>query len=232
MYLLATGGPGRVIDVSPYGIIVRKAPLDGCEQILVLSSLRPRVLYLEHQPKSIGHPLVTNMFATMRQRYLRRNMYKDVEETVRQCTPCTNNHVQERKRVSLIKLFPANEPLEFVAIYILGPLPKTFHGNRFLLVISDRFYKLTRTAAAGHATSPMSFIYERSSETRIYVKIQAKLIMYDLSFHTVQRASHYCSSFSYKFNCKYLHVTHEKSLLRTMVGLPGETIVRQGIPRS
>jgi hypothetical protein len=28
---------------------------------------------------------------------------------------------------------------------ILGPLPKTEHGNRFLLVISDRFSKLTRT---------------------------------------------------------------------------------------
>ena len=28
---------------------------------------------------------------------------------------------------------------------ILGPLPKTDHGNRFLLVITDRFSKLTRT---------------------------------------------------------------------------------------
>ena len=143
--LLATGGPGRVIDVNSYGIIVRKAPLDGCEQILVPRSLRPRVLHLEHYPKSIGHPGVTKMFATMRQRYFWRNMYKDVEETIRQCTPCAKNRVQERKRVSLMKLFPANEPLEFVAIDILGPLPKTAHGNRFLLVISDRFSKLTRT---------------------------------------------------------------------------------------
>jgi transposase InsO family protein len=30
-------------------------------------------------------------------------------------------------------------------MYILGPLPKTEHGNRFLLVISVRFLKLTRT---------------------------------------------------------------------------------------
>jgi hypothetical protein len=44
-----------------------------------------------------------------------------------------------------MNLFPANEPLEFVAIDILGPLTKTVHGNRFLLVISDRFFKLTRT---------------------------------------------------------------------------------------
>jgi transposase InsO family protein len=72
-------------------------------------------------------------------------MYKDVEETVRQCNSCPKNRVQERKRVSLLKLFPATEPLEFVAIDILGPLPKTVHGNRYLLVITDRFSKLTRT---------------------------------------------------------------------------------------
>jgi Integrase zinc binding domain len=85
------------------------------------------------------------MFATMRQRFFWRNMYKDVEDMVRQCTLCAKNRVQERERVSMMKLFPANEPLEFDAIDILGPLPKTVHGNRFLLVISDRFSKLTRT---------------------------------------------------------------------------------------
>jgi hypothetical protein len=38
-----------------------------------------------------------------------------------------------------------SEPLEYVAVDILGPLPKTGHGNRFLLVMTDRFSKLTRT---------------------------------------------------------------------------------------
>jgi hypothetical protein len=28
---------------------------------------------------------------------------------------------------------------------ILGPLPRTKHGNRFLLVIADRYTKVTRT---------------------------------------------------------------------------------------
>jgi hypothetical protein len=41
--------------------------------------------------------------------------------------------------------FPANGPLESVALDILGPLPRTRHGNRFLLVISDRYSKVTKT---------------------------------------------------------------------------------------
>jgi hypothetical protein len=96
--LLATSRPGRVIDVNPYGVIVHKVPLYGCEQILVPSSLFPCVLYLEHRPKSIGHPGVAKMFATMRQRYFWINMYKDVEETVRQCTPARRTGYK-RKRV-------------------------------------------------------------------------------------------------------------------------------------
>jgi hypothetical protein len=46
--LLTTGISGRhpVIDVNDDGISIRKAPLDGCEQILVPMALRPRVIYL------------------------------------------------------------------------------------------------------------------------------------------------------------------------------------------
>jgi transposase InsO family protein len=33
----------------------------------------------------------------------------------------------------------------YVSIDILGPLPKTSHGYRFLLVVTDHFTKLTRT---------------------------------------------------------------------------------------
>jgi transposase InsO family protein len=72
-------------------------------------------------------------------------MASDVAETVRNCATCAKNRIKERTRTSFLKLFPASAPLEFVAIDILGPLPKTGHGNRFLLVITDRFSKLTRT---------------------------------------------------------------------------------------
>ena len=43
-----------------------------------------------------------------------------------------------------LKLFPAKHPLEDVGIDIFGPLPKTSRGNKFLLVMSRRFSKLTQ----------------------------------------------------------------------------------------
>ena len=52
-----------------------------------------------------------------------------------------------------MRLFLATEPLEYVAMDILGPLPRTKHGMRFILVITDRFTKLTKTVALRTITS-------------------------------------------------------------------------------
>jgi Integrase zinc binding domain len=134
-----------IIDVEKDGILVRIAPLDGSRQIVVSWSLQPHLLWQEHFPVVTAHPWVSKMYAAMRRRFYWRNMYKEVEETVRHCTVCEKNPVKERKRTSFLKLFPASGTLEFVAMDILGPLPKMEYGNRFLLVISDRFSKLTRT---------------------------------------------------------------------------------------
>jgi transposase InsO family protein len=72
-------------------------------------------------------------------------MAVDVADTVRQCDVCSRNRTKERTRTSYLKLFPASSPLTYVSIDILGPLPNTNHGNRFLLGMTDRFSKLTRT---------------------------------------------------------------------------------------
>jgi transposase InsO family protein len=124
---------------------VRKAPLDGSRHIVVPGSLRPRLLWLEHFPVVAAHQGVSKMYAAMRRRFYWRNMYKEVEETVRHCTVCAKNRVTERKRTRFLKVFPASGPLEFVAMDILGPLSKMEHGYRFLLIICDRFSKFSRT---------------------------------------------------------------------------------------
>jgi Integrase zinc binding domain len=134
-----------VTDVKTEGIFVRNAPLDGSKKIVVPFSLRHRLIRLEEFPVVAGHQGVSNMYASMRRKFFWKEMYKDDEETVRLCTVWAKNRVTERKRTSFLKFLPADGPLEFVSMDILGPLPKTEHRNRSLLVISDRFSNLTRT---------------------------------------------------------------------------------------
>ena len=45
--------PGSPVDVNTDGVLVRKAPLDGVEQIIVPHALRGRLLHLEHYPPSV-----------------------------------------------------------------------------------------------------------------------------------------------------------------------------------
>jgi hypothetical protein len=72
-------------------------------------------------------------------------MVENFYEIVRQCDLCARNRFLEKRRTNPLKLFPAQGPLQSVAMDILGPLPRTKHGNSFLLDIADRFYKVTKT---------------------------------------------------------------------------------------
>jgi hypothetical protein len=64
---------------------------------------------------------------------------------VKLCHECTKKNSIRRKRTKEITLFPSEQPLDFIVIDILGPLTKTSKGHQYLLVIADRFSKLTRT---------------------------------------------------------------------------------------
>jgi transposase InsO family protein len=142
---LESAKPGNPFDIDENGLLIRIAPLDQSRQTVIPKSLQPRLLHLEHYPPVAGHPGVSRMVRSMRKQFFWPRMAADIADTVRTCTTCAKNRIKERTHTSFLKLFPASAPLEYVAIDILGPLPKTGHGNRFLLVMTDRFSKLTRT---------------------------------------------------------------------------------------
>jgi transposase InsO family protein len=100
---------------------------------------------MEHCPPSAGHPGAHRMFQAIRRTCFWPRIAEDVCKTVRMCDVCARNRIAEKRKTNPLKLFPARGPLESVAMDILGPLPRTKHGNRFLLVIADRYSKVTKT---------------------------------------------------------------------------------------
>ena len=128
-----------------YGVLRRVDPYDEAgSQIVVPQTLRARILSLAHYPKLAGHPGQTRMYYTLRRGYYWPHMAADVFDTVRNCHQCAKNRIRLRKRTNPLALFPATVPLRSVAIDILGPLTKTKKKMRFLLVMTDRFTKLTQ----------------------------------------------------------------------------------------
>lgn len=43
-----------------------------------------------------------------------------------------------------LRLFPVPGPLVYACLHILGPLSKTESGNQFIVVVTDRYSKLTK----------------------------------------------------------------------------------------
>ena len=124
---------------------MRIAETDGTLQIFVPLKIRQRVLYLSHYTPLAGHPGITKQFYTMRQTFYWPGMVADIRKTLQNCHACVQERIKLRTHSAPMKLFPARRPLEFVAIDILGPLEKdATDGSRYILVITDRFSKLTK----------------------------------------------------------------------------------------
>jgi len=63
---------------------------------------------------------------------------------VANCTQCTRNRVGKRRKTNSLKTFLPTEPLTDLCMDRLGPLSRTAAENEHLLVIVDRFSKMTR----------------------------------------------------------------------------------------
>ena len=127
------------------GVLRRRLPADKRLTPIVLPlTLRPRALILMHHSPMAGHPGQTRMYANMRRVFYWPQMAADIFGTVRRCYSCARERLRQRKRFEPLQLFQPERPLEDVAIDVLGPLPETKNGYKYVLVVTDRFSKLTQ----------------------------------------------------------------------------------------
>jgi len=95
-------------------------------------------------------------YYTMRKAYYWPSMVTDTHTTITKCTTCAQNCLALRRHTTPLKLLPATEPLTELSVDIFGPIPASKKGNRFILVITDRFAKLTKCVVALRRNTAMS----------------------------------------------------------------------------
>ena len=138
-----TKPPGLSID--EYGLLVC-APVDEDLPLrrVVPSSLRDRLCTLAHYTRVSGHPGATKLMAALSREWFWPSMARDCVAVVRSCPACVAKRLKRGPKRSVpLTIFPPIRPLEFVAIDVLGPLPTTSRGNRFVLCMTDRFSKMS-----------------------------------------------------------------------------------------
>ena len=117
--------PGRDVD----GMSV--------EQLVLPVQCRCTVLQLAHEIPLAGHMGKTKTARCILQRFYWPTLYKDVAEFCKACSECQKASPRGVKRAPLIPLPVIDEPFSRIAMDIIGPLPHSHSGNKYVLVICD-----------------------------------------------------------------------------------------------
>lgn len=111
-------------------------------QVLMPMSERKEILRECHDAKTSGHLGVRKTLARVRERFYWPGLQADVRIYVTGCPQCRKRKVRSSGK-SHMQIDQTGYPLERVASDIMGPLPETESGNKYIIVVSDYFTKWT-----------------------------------------------------------------------------------------
>lgn len=127
--------------------LVRIPPVhsDAASQVQTVlpQSMVPSVLEQLHNVSTGGHLGIQKLQGKVKDRFFWPGWFADVKSWVRQCIDCASRKSSGRQPCAPLQPSTTSRPFERVALDILGPLPVTPGGSRYILVIGDYFSKWT-----------------------------------------------------------------------------------------
>ena len=121
--------------------IVDNVPAQQLWQLVVPKALRKTVLEQLHDSPVGGHFGVAKTLAKVRERFFWPKCRQFVEEWCRKCDKCASRKGPTKRRKGPMKQFNVGAPLERVAVDVMGPLPTSTSGNKYILILGDYFTK-------------------------------------------------------------------------------------------
>lgn len=110
-------------------------------QLIVPRKRIKDILKEAHDSPSGGHFGVNKTLEKIRKRFYWATCKQDVEDWCKSCQACIAKKGPVGKGKSPLQIYNVGTPFQRVQMDILGPLPKTLSGNKFLLVVVDCFTK-------------------------------------------------------------------------------------------
>ena len=118
------------------------------------------ILYNLHADLTAGHFAFDGTYQRIAVRYFWLNMRQHIKEYISACNTCQKNVGQKQK----LPLHPikVGQPFDRVGIDLVGPLPETRMGNKYIVVATEYLTKWPEAKAipSKHAEIIMPFIYE------------------------------------------------------------------------
>ena len=105
-------------------------------------SKRKEILYEFHDSPTGGHRGMNKTYRAIKAHYIWPGMRKEVEEYVRQCRSCqVNKNLVPRHKAPLEITTTAKRAFEKCYLDVVGPLPVSQEGNKYILTFQDDLSK-------------------------------------------------------------------------------------------
>ena len=114
---------------------------DSLVRILVPKPRRLGVLNLAHTHMLAGHFGCKKTFGRLCSKFLWPRMWMEVKNYVRTCVGCQKAGRKDKARAPLQPLQCESEPFSKVAFDLVGPLPRSVNGYRYILTMMDLYTK-------------------------------------------------------------------------------------------
>jgi hypothetical protein len=126
------------------GLLCRKWAGDKktYSQVIVPFSERRNILQQCHDARTSGHLGLNKTLERVRERFYWTGLQNNVRSYVLGCPQCRKRKNRAAGK-SYMQLDQTGLPIERVATDIMGPLPETTDGHKYILVVSDYFTKWT-----------------------------------------------------------------------------------------
>jgi transposase InsO family protein len=110
-------------------------------QLVIPECLRQEVLALFHDNVLAGHLGRNKTYHLMLQHVWWPSIYKDVRKYIRSCTQCQRHKPMQNRRNRLLFSTKPNDIWDTANIDLVGPMPTSKNGNKYICVITDNFSK-------------------------------------------------------------------------------------------
>lgn len=146
----------RVKDGRLYKFIAAGRPTLDEEmdwKMVIPKSLRSAVLQDAHDAPHAGHMGYYKTSKRVRESYYWPGMSNDILKYVRSCEVCKSQKPEQRRPYGHMSSRKVSRPWEIVSTDLIGPLPLSRSGNRYILVVTDLFTKYALLFPLRKATS-------------------------------------------------------------------------------
>ena len=107
------------------------------DQLVLPSHCRKTILSLAHEIPLAGHLGQKKTAERILQRFYWPTLFQDVREVCKACPECQRTASGKTVQAPMIPLPIIEEPFQRIAMDIVGPLPRSRQGHRYILVICD-----------------------------------------------------------------------------------------------